>query len=78
MIEYTFNNDTIGFFDMAGISFWTYLNGEKTIWDIVVEQPDYTFVLWKDSEGPFLTETLSSNTMTEELAFQIYTIIKQN
>jgi hypothetical protein len=78
MIQYTFGTDTIGFEDMATISYFIYLNGEKTIWDLVVIGPDYTFMLWKDREGPYLTEWKEENTITEEFALQIYEIIISN
>lgn len=78
MIEYTFNNDTIGFEDIAGITYWVYLNGERTIWDLLVDLPEWTFDLWKGKEQNFLHEQRESNEITEEFAFQIYTIIKQN
>jgi hypothetical protein len=78
MIQYTFGTDTIGFEDMATISYFIYLNGEKTIWDLVVIDPNYTFMLWKDQEGPYLTEWKEENTITEEFALQIYEIIISN
>ena len=78
MIEYTFGTDTIGFEDIAGITWWIYLNGEKTIWDLTVNEPTYTFDLWKANEGPFLQEVKSENTISEAFAFQIYEIIIQN
>ena len=78
MIQYTFGTDTIGFEDIASISYFIYLNGEKTIWDLVVDNPQYTFVLWKAKEGPYLTEWKEENTITEEFALQIYEIIISN
>lgn len=78
MIEYTFGTDTIGFYDMAGISYPIYMNNEKTTWGLVVENPAYTFMLWNDYEGPFLTELKEENTISEAFAFQIYEIIINN
>jgi hypothetical protein len=78
MIEYTFNEDTIGFEDIAGITYWIYLNSERTTWDLIVEYPEWTFLLWNGKQGPYLTETQENKTISEELAFQIYEIIKQN
>jgi hypothetical protein len=78
MIQYTFGTDTIGFEDIATISYFIYLNGEKTIWDLVVDNPDYTFMLWKGKEGPYLIEWKEENTITEEFALQIYEIIISN
>jgi hypothetical protein len=78
MIQYTFGTDTIGFEDIASISYFIYLNGEKTIWDLVVDNPNYTFMLWKAKEGPYLIEWKEENTITEEFALQIYEIIISN
>ena len=78
MIEYTFDTDTIGFQNIADITWWVYLNGERTIWDLVVEDPTYTFILWKVKEGPFLTQLQNENTISQEFAFEVYEIIKQN
>lgn len=78
MIEYTFGTDTIGFENIAGITYWIYLNGERTVWDLLVDGPEYTFFLWKGKEGPYLEELKSENTISEAFAFEIYEIVIHN